>query len=129
MTSLNTIIATILQGVAITVLGLLAYKTGYRWFKSFGSNEFKSKNTAQGTLVGFLFVSGFASEPIFQALYSLTIGLDFLQQLGLVGITSRLLVNTMVNHWTNTDNGSLLIYLLGSLFIFHNQLPYVDLLV
>lgn len=127
MTILDTAIATILQGVAITILGLLAYKTGYRWFKSFGSNEFKSKEAAQGTLVAFLFISGFVSEPIFQTLYSLTIGLDFLQQIGLVGVTSRFLVNRMVKNWTDTDLRSSLMYVVGSVLIFHNQLPYIDI--
>ena len=121
----DNVVATILQGIAITAIGLVVYQTGYRWFKNIGSNQFTSKEGAQVTIVAFLFATGFLSEPIFQNLQSLTLGWDIVQEIGIVAIASRVLVNGMVSHWRPDDTLSILIYIAGTAMFFHEQIPLV----
>lgn len=121
----DNVVATILQGVTVTAIGLVAYQTGYRWFKYIGSNQFSSKEAAQITVVAFLFVIGLLSEPIFQTLQSLTQGWDIIQEIGVIAVTSRLLVNGMVSNWRQDDSVSILIYIIGVGMFFHEQLPVV----
>jgi zinc transporter ZupT len=124
-TPFDNVVATILQGVVVTAIGLVVYQTGYRWFKNIGSNQFSSKEGAQVTIVAFLFATGFLSDPIFQTLQSLTLGWDMIQEIGIVAIASRVLVNGMVSHWRPDDSLSILIYIVGAAMFFHEQLPVV----
>lgn len=124
-TPFDNVVATILQGVAVTAIGLVVYQTGYRWFKNIGSNQFSSKEGAQVTIVGFLFATGFLSEPLFQTLQSLTLGWDMIQEIGIVAIASRALVNGMVSHWRPDDSLSILIYIVGTAMFFHDHIPLI----
>lgn len=124
-TPFDNVVATILQGVAVTSIGLVVYQTGYRWFKNIGSNQFSSKEGAQVTIVAFLFATGFLSEPIFQTLQSLTLGWDMIQEIGIVAIASRVLVNGMVSHWRLDDSLSILIYIVGTAMFFYKQIPLI----
>lgn len=107
------VVPAILQGLVLTVIGLFAYSTGYRWFKSIGNHEFDSKEVAQATLVGLLLITGVIGDPIMQAIQGSTSGWTEAQQIGIVLIASRAVVNMLVEHWTFTDEKSIVIYAIG----------------
>lgn len=117
----DSLIATILQGIAITTIGLFAYQTGGEYFKNFSSNQFKSKTGAQLTIVGFLFFTGVVSDPLFQILKSLTVDWRIHKEIGIVLITSRALVNGMVSKWNLFDEGSVAIYAIGSSLTLYSE--------
>jgi zinc transporter ZupT len=125
VTLFDNVVATILQGVVVTAIGLVVYQTGYRWFKNIGNNQFSSKEEAQVTIVALLFATGFLSEPIFQTIQSLTLGWDMIQEIGIVAIASRVLVNGMVSHWQPDDSLSILVYFVGTAMFLHEQIPLI----
>lgn len=121
------IIATVVQGVIITVIGFAAYQAGDGWFKSGTSRQFDSKEMAQATLVGWLLISGWAGPIILDFVQSGLSGLSFWQEAGIVLIASRGLTNE-VGGWTQTDSLSKLQFLVGGslllLPMFGYQIPF-----
>lgn len=106
------LIATALEGLVITSLGLAVYSTGFRFFKSVDS-EFDTKETAQVTVVAFLIIAGFLGDPLLEVLRQILSQFQLLRQLGVLIIFSRIVVNSMVNNWRFNDDLSVYIYLLG----------------
>lgn len=107
------IIATILQGIVLTAIGYVAYETGDGWFKTGTSYEFKSKEIAQATLVGWLLLSGWLGPRAMEMIQTGLLDFTFWQEIGLVLLASRLLVNEVVG-WTQTDSLSLLQFAIGA---------------
>lgn len=106
------LIATALEGLIITSLGLLVYSTGFRFFKSI-DNEFDSKETAQVTVVIFLIAAGILGNPLLEILRQTLSQLQLIQQFGFLIISSRWVVNSMVNNWRFDDSLSIYVYVLG----------------
>jgi hypothetical protein len=48
-----------------------------------------------------------------------------IQEIGIVAIASRALVNGMVSHWRPDDSLSILIYIVGTAMFFHEQIPLI----
>lgn len=111
------VISIILQGAVVTGIGLAVYQTGYRWFKGVGSTDFQSKESGQIILIGFLFGTGYISEPLLEAIKFNLTSFTTLQQLGIVIIVTRVLVNLMVTNWNSDDTKSLYVYGIGAILI------------
>lgn len=107
------LIATALEGLVITSLGLLVYSTGFRFFKSI-DNEFDTKETAQVTVVIFLIAAGVIGDPLLETLRQILSQFQLVQQFGFLIISSRWVVNSMVNNWRFDDDFSVYVYILGS---------------
>lgn len=108
---------TLLSGFVMLFIGLLAYETGYRWFKPFGDHRFTSKNGAQVTLILFVFATGLIADPVFTIVKSGTTGLSNVQQLGIILVVSRIAANAVVPNWVHEDATSVLMYLIGGVMV------------
>jgi len=112
MTTLEYLIAIALEGLIISSIGLIVYNTGFRYFKSL-DHQFDSKQTAQVTLVGFLIVAGIFGDPLLNILRDFLSNFEIIQQLGILIVSSRVVVNEMVDNWRHDDDYSVYIYLGG----------------
>lgn len=107
----------LLSGFVMLFIGLIAYETGYRWFKPFGDHRFTSKNGAQVTLILFVFATGLIADPVFTLVKNGTTGLSNVQQLGIILVASRVAANAVVPNWVHEDGTSLLMYLIGGAMV------------
>jgi len=116
MTSLEYLIAIALEGLIISSIGLIVYSTGFRYFKSL-DHQFDSKETAQITVVAFLIGAGILGDPLQIILRDSLSNFEIIQQLGILIISSRAVVNWMVDNWRHDDNYSGYMYFGGLVLI------------
>ncbi|WP_323191539.1 hypothetical protein [Halostella sp. PRR32] len=115
MTMISEIIAILLQGISVTVLGWFVYNAGKHGF--WVSGDPQTKEFAQAAVVGFLLVTGFASSAILRFFQEMTVGFTDIQLIGIGIIISRVVVNEMVDRWRQDDRKSLYIHGIGFLLI------------
>ena len=91
------------------------YSTGFRYFKSL-DHQFDSKETAQVTVVAFLIGAGIFGDPLLNILRDSLSNFEVIQQLGILIISSRVVVNWMVDNYSNYMYLAGLVLLLIPLF-------------
>lgn len=64
-----------------------------------------------------MFVTGVVSDPLLQAIKLNLSSFTTIQELGVVIVASRFLINRMVNEWNPDDIKSLLVYGLGATMV------------
>jgi len=127
--NIDGVIATIIQGLIVSGIGAIAYSSGRRWFKIAGEGDFDSKEVAQGWIVALVFITGLISGPLFQELHSVTLGLSTLQEIAVVTVVSRILVNTIVDDWNMFDDKSTFLYVMGVILFSWHRIPDLDSII
>ena len=80
MSVISQTVPVLLQGIFVTVVGWFVYNAGKHGFWVSGSPQ--TKEMAQGYVVGFLLVTGFASGIVLGFFQDATVGFTDLQLIG-----------------------------------------------
>lgn len=105
----------VLQGIATTIIGSIIYQAYRNGF--YVNNESKTKNKAQLIVIGLFIFIGLANSQIILYLNELIHITDKIQQFFILIISSRIVVNILVDNWTFNDDTSLFIYVFSGLII------------
>lgn len=108
-------ITLILEGLTLTIIGLLFYQAGKTGFRFLGL--YRSKEVSQVILIFFVILAPFLKEAISFTWRSVITPLSIIQNIGVVLIFSRIVVNMLVKDWNPLDLKSIIVYVIGGLMI------------